>query len=140
MTRMMWSERTWREWQGDLKSARQAAILPIGATEQHGPHLGCGVDAVLADRLCAAVAAKTRVPMLPVIAYGCSLGHSRRWPGTLAIQPVTPIGLVKEIGDWAYHSGVRRLFIDHTHVTNAAPFPFALEILRAEHDDMMVAL
>ena len=41
------------------------------------------VDAVLADRLCSAVAAKTRVPMLPVIPYGCSLGHSRRWPGTL---------------------------------------------------------
>jgi len=140
MTRMMWSERTWRELPGDLKSVRQAAILPTGATEQHGPHLGCGVDAVLADRLCAEVAAKTRVPMLPVIPYGCSLGHSRRWPGTLSVQPVTLIGLVKEIGDWAYHSGVRRLFMVNTHVTNAAPLRCALEMLRAEHDDMMVAL
>ena len=137
---MMWSERTWRELPGDLISARQAAILPTGATEQHGPHLGCGVDAVLADRLCAAVAAKTRVPMLPAIPYGCSLGHSRRWPGTLSVQPVTLIGLVKEIGDWAYHSGVRRLFMVNTHVTNAAPLRCALEMLRAEHDDMMVAL
>ncbi len=137
---MMWSERTWRELPGDLKSARQAAILPTGATEQHGPHLGCGVDAVLADRLCEAVAAKTRVPMLPVIPYGCSLGHSRRWPGTLAVQPVTLIELVKEIGDWAYHSGVRRLFMVNTHVTNAAPLRCALEMLRAEHDDVMVAL
>jgi len=140
MKRMMWSERTWRELPGDLKSSRQAAILPTGATEQHGPHLGCGVDAVLADRLCAAVAAKTRVPMLPAIPYGCSLGHSRRWPGTLSVQPVTLIGLVKEIGDWAYHSGVRRLFMVNTHVTNAAPLRCALEMLRAEHDDMMVAL
>jgi len=140
MTRMMWSERTWRELPGDLKSSRQAAILPTGATEQHGPHLGCGVDAVLANRLCAAVAAKTRVPMLPAIPYGCSLGHSRRWPGTLSVQPVTLIGLVKEIGDWAYHSGVRRLFMVNTHVTNAAPLRCALEMLRAEHDDMMVAL
>jgi creatinine amidohydrolase len=137
---MRWSERTWRELPGDLRSARQAAILPTGATEQHGPHLGCGVDAVLADRLCAAVAAKTHVPMLPAIPYGCSLGHSRRWPGTLAVQPVTLIGLVKEIGDWAYHSGVRRLFMVNTHVTNAAPLRCALEMLRAEHDDMMVAL
>jgi creatinine amidohydrolase len=137
---MMWSERTWRELPGDLKSACHAAILPTGATEQHGPHLGCGVDAVLADRLCAAVAAETRVPMLPAIPYGCSLGHSRRWPGTLAVQPVTLIGLVKEIGDWAYHSGVRRLFMVNTHVTNAAPLRCALEMLRAEHDDMMVAL
>jgi creatinine amidohydrolase len=53
---------------------------------------------------------------------------------------VTLIELVKEIGDWAYHSGVRRLFMVNTHVTNAAPLRCALEMLRAEHDDMMVAL
>jgi creatinine amidohydrolase len=137
---MMWSERTWRELPGDLGAAHNAAILPVGATEQHGPHLGCGVDAVLADKLCAAVAAKTKVPMLPPLSYGCSLGHSRRWPGTLAIQPITLIELAKQIGDWAYHSGVRRLFLVNTHITNAAPLRCALEMLRAEHDDLMVAL
>ncbi len=78
--------------------------------------------------------------MLPVLAYGCSLGHSRRWPGTIALQPITLINLVKEIGDWAYYSGVRRLFIVNSHVTNAAPLRCALEMLRAEHDDMMVAV
>jgi len=124
----------------DLEGAGQAAILPVGATEQHGPHLGCGVDAVLADRLCAAVASKAKIPMLPALTYGCSLGHSRRWPGTLAIQPITLIELVKQIGDWAYYSGVRRLFIVNTHVGNAAPLRCALEMLRAEHDDLMVAL
>jgi creatinine amidohydrolase len=98
------------------------------------------MDAVLADRLCAAVAARTRVPALPTLPYGCSLGHSRRWPGTLSVQPVTLIELVKQIGDWAYYAGVRRLFIVNTHVTNAAPLRCALEMLRAERDDMMVAL
>ena len=137
---MRWSERTWAELPAELAEAASAAILPVGATEQHGPHLGCGVDFVLADRLCAAVAARTNVPMLPTLPYGCSLGHSRRWPGTLALQPITLIELVKEIGDWAYHSGVRRLFIVNTHVTNAAPLRCALEMLRAEHDDLMVAL
>ncbi len=137
---MMWSERTWMELPEDLKAAGCSAILPVGATEQHGPHMGCGMDWVLADRLCAAVAARTRLAMLPVLPYGCSLGHSRRWPGTLAVQPVTLIQLVKEIGDWAYASGVRRLFMVNTHVTNAAPLRCALEMLRAEHDDLMVAL
>jgi creatinine amidohydrolase len=137
---MMWWCRTWEELPNDLEAAGNAAILPIGATEQHGPHLGCGVDAVLADKLCAAVGAKTRVPVLPLLAYGCSLGHSQRWRGTIALQPVTLITLVKEIGDWAYHSGVRRLFMVNTHVTNAAPLRCALEMLRAEHDDLMVAL
>jgi creatinine amidohydrolase len=137
---MTWSERSWAELAQDIPAAGHAAILPVGATEQHGPHMGCGMDAVLADVLCKAVAEKTGVPMLPTLAYGCSLGHSRRWPGTLAVQPITLIQFVKDIGDWAYHSGVRRLFMVNTHVTNAAPLRCALEMLRAEHDDMMVAL
>ena len=137
---MLWSQRTWPELPGDLAAVRYAAILPVGATEQHGPHLGCGVDAVLADKLCAAVAARTGVPMLPTLPYGCSLGHSQRWPGTIGVQPTTLIELVAQIGEWAYHSGVRRLFMVNTHVTNAAPLRCSLEMLRARHDDLMVAL
>lgn len=117
-----------------------AAILPIGAIEQHGPHMGCGMDAVLVDKLCKAVSEKTNVMMLPTMPYGCSIGHSQHWPGTIAIQPKTLIDLIKEMGDWAYHSGVRKLFIVNTHVTNAAPLRCALEMLRAEHDDLMVAV
>jgi len=137
---MRWSDLTWSELPDMLAKCGQAAILPVGATEQHGPHLGCGVDFVIAEELCAAVAERTGVPMLPTLPYGCSLGHSRRWPGTIALQPITLIELVKQIGDWAYHSGVRRLFIVNAHVTNAAPLRCALEMLRAEHDDLMVAV
>jgi creatinine amidohydrolase len=137
---MLWAQRTWAELKDDVVAASQSAILPVGATEQHGPHMGCGMDTVLADRLCAAVAERTQVPMLPALPYGCSLGHSRRWPGTIPVQPPTLIALVKEIGEGAYYSGVRRLFIVNTHVTNAAPLRCALEMLRAEHDDLMVGL
>lgn len=137
---LQWSQLTWCEIPGALAAAQQAAILPIGATEQHGPHMGCGMDYMLADYLCRAVSKKTGVPMLPTLPYGCSVGHSRRWPGTIAVQPITLIELVKQIGDWAYHSGVRRFFIVNTHVTNAAPLRCALEMLRSEHDDLMVAV
>jgi len=137
---MRWSDLTWSELPDVLARCGQAAILPVGATEQHGPHLGCGVDFVIAEELCHAVARQTGVPMLPTLPYGCSLGHSRRWPGTIALTPVALIELVKQIGDWAYHSGVRRLFIVNAHVTNAAPLRCALEMLRAEHDDLMVAV
>lgn len=137
---MFWSQRSWKDIPRDLQGAGAAAILPVGATEQHGPHLGTGMDFILADRLCAAVSERTNVLMLPTLPYGCSLGHSRRWAGTLALQPVTLIQIVKEIGDWAYYSGVRRLFIVNTHVTNAAPLRCALEMLRSEYDEMMVAV
>jgi len=137
---MFWSQLTWTELPDKIMAANKAAILPIGATEQHGPHMGCGMDYVLADILSSAVSKITNVPMLPTMPYGCSIGHSQRWPGTLAIQPITLINMMKDIGDWAYYSGIRRLFIVNTHVTNAAPLRCALEMLRAEHDDMMVAV
>ena len=132
-TPLLWSDRTWEEIPGDLAGAAQAALLPIGATEQHGPHLGCGMDFVLADHLCRAVSARTGVPMLPTLPYGCSLGHSRRWPGTIAFDPLLMTDLVRQIGEQAYHSGVRRLFLVNAHVTNAAPLRCALELLRAQY-------
>ena len=56
------------------------------------------------------------------------------------MQPATLIDVVKQIGDWVYYSGVRRLFIVNTHVTNAAPLRCALEMLRAVHDDLLVVV
>lgn len=135
-----WHRMTWEEIGALVASGKNGALLPVGATEQHGPHLGCGMDSEIAAQLCRAVAANTGVPLLPTLPYGCSLGHSHRWPGTIALQPITLIHVVKDIGDWLYASGIRRLFLVNGHVTNAAPLRCALEMLRAEHDDLMVAL
>lgn len=135
-----WSTLTWEELSHLPATGRNGAILPVGATEQHGPHLGTGMDSVLAESLCATVAEITGVPLLPLLPYGCSLGHSRRWPGTLALQPQTLIAVVTDIGDWLHASGFRRFFIVNSHVTNAAPLRCALEILRSRHDDLMIAV
>ncbi|MEJ2381805.1 MAG: creatininase family protein [Gammaproteobacteria bacterium] len=135
-----WHDLTWEEIGALPARGIDAAMLPVGATEQHGPHLGCGVDTEIARQLCRDAAAATGIALLPALPYGCSLGHSRRWPGTIALQPKTLIDVVKEIGDWVYCSGFRRLFIVNSHVTNQAPLRCALEMLRAEHDDLMVAL
>jgi len=135
-----WHELTWQEIGSIVDDGMDTAILPVGATEQHGPHMGCGMDADIARQLCEAVAELTGSVVLPTLPYGCSIGHSKRWPGTLALQPKTLIDVVKEIGDWVYASGFRRLFLINSHVTNAAPLRCALEMLRAEHDGFMVAL
>ena len=131
---------TWQEVEQAVRSGVQTAILPVGATEQHGPHMGCGMDSAIADTLCRTVAAQSEVFLLPTLPYGCSIGHSQRWPGTLALNPKTLIDVISDIGDWVASSGIRRLLLINGHVTNAAPLRCALEILRARHDDLMVAL
>jgi creatinine amidohydrolase len=135
-----WHNMSWAEIGELIKAGMDTAILPVGATEQHGPHMGCGMDAEIAAQLCQAVAKKTGAIVLPTLSYGCSIGHSQRWPGTVALQPKTMIDVVKDMGDWIYNSGFRRLFLVNGHVGNFAPLRCALEMLRAEHDDMMIAL
>lgn len=135
-----WASLPWPEIAALPSSGMDAALLPVGATEQHGPHLGCGMDSMLADAVCAAVSAGTGVPVLPLLPYGCSLGHSHRWPGTLSLSPQTLIALITDIGDWLHAAGFRRLFLVNAHVTNAAPLRCALEVLRGRHDGLMVAV
>jgi creatinine amidohydrolase len=139
-TPVNWAQLTWPEIAALPAQGMDAVLLPCGATEQHGPHLGTGMDTDLAAKVCAAVSAVTRVPVLPALSYGCSLGHSHRWPGTLALQPQTLIALVSDIGDWLHRAGFRRLFLINAHVTNAAPLRCALELLRSRYDDLMVAV
>jgi creatinine amidohydrolase len=76
--------------------------------------------------------------VLPTLSYGCSLGHSRRWPGTLALQPQTLIEAVVEIFEWLHAAGFHRLLLVNGHVGNAAPLRCALEIIRSRFDDALV--
>jgi creatinine amidohydrolase len=108
------------------------AVLPVGATEQHGAHLATGTDTLLADRVSVAAAARTGDVVLPALAYGCSLGHTTRWPGTLSLMPMTMTAVVVEIGRWVHASGFRKLVIINGHATNGPPCESALLQLRHE--------
>jgi creatinine amidohydrolase len=137
---LLWQSMTWEEIASLRDSGMHTAILPVGATEQHGPHLTTAVDCITAEKLAHAVSAATGVPVLPTLPYGCSLGHSRRWPGTLALQPQTLIDCVVQIAEWCHAFAFKRFVIINGHVTNFAPLRCALEILRSKFDDIMVAI
>lgn len=135
-----WQQASWEDISRKVSEGINSALLPVGATEQHGPQLGCGVDTSIAHKLCAEAAPLAPVALMPTLPYGCSVGHSHRWPGTIALQPKTLIDVVFDIGNWVYESGFKRLFIVNAHVTNYAPLRCALEMLRAKYDDLMVAV
>jgi len=119
-----------------LAESGAIAVLPVGATEQHGPHLATGTDAVLAQLAAEAAAERTHDAVLPVLAYGCSLGHTDRWPGTLSLSPLTMTAVVVEIGRWVHASGFRKLVMVNSHATNGPPCQSALLQLRYELKDL----
>jgi len=82
-----WQQTSWEEIGERIAAGATSAMLPVGATEQHGPQLGCGVDTSIAHNLCGEVAKRAPVALLPTLPYGCSIGHSHKWPGTIALQP-----------------------------------------------------
>jgi creatinine amidohydrolase len=135
-----WSLLSWPQILELVETGPKAVILPVGATEQHGPHLGTGMDAILADKLCSVVGKRTGVPVLPTVSYGCSIGHSHRWPGTLALSPQTLISVITDIGEWLYKAGFRKLYIINCHVGNAATLRVALDILRCRFEGFQIAL
>jgi creatinine amidohydrolase len=140
MSPVLWERLTWEEIERLRSDGMDMAILPVGSTEQHGPHLSLEIDTLSAVRVAQGVSAATGVPVLPPLSYGCSLGHSRRWPGTIALRPQTLIDLVVEIGTWVVGAGFRRLLLLNGHVTNFAPLRCALEILRAQQNEGMFAV
>jgi creatinine amidohydrolase len=135
-----WESLTWEEIHRLRRSGTETCLLPVGATEQHGPHLATGMDSMNAERLCEAVSAETGLPVLPAIRYGCSLGHSRRWPGTISLQPDTLMETVVQVYDWIHSFGFRRLFLVNGHATNAASLRCALEVIRSRYDDALIRL
>ena len=104
---LLWENLTWGRWEGLRDAGGSLCLLPVGATEQHGPHLGVGMDSRNAMLLCEAVSRETGVPVLPALGYGCSLGHSRRWPGTLSLQPQTLMDVIVDFFDWLHGAGLQ---------------------------------
>jgi creatinine amidohydrolase len=131
MTEVRWSALT-MDAVGAAAAAGAIAVLPVGATEQHGSHLATGTDTLLAEEVSLAAASHTNDVVLPPIAYGCSLGHTSHWPGTISLMPTTMTAVVVEVGRWAHASGFRKLVIVNGHATNGPPCQSALLQLRHE--------
>lgn len=116
-----------------------SAILavPVGATEQHGPHLPLSTDTDIAVALCDRLAAhRPDVLVAPPVAYGSS-GEHAGFAGTLSIgQEATELLLV-ELGRSATETFPRILFVS-AHGGNAGPVARAVARLRAESRDVEV--
>ncbi|MFG5777239.1 creatininase family protein [Comamonas sp. J-3] len=139
-----WSSRHWShistrefaEAQASGLAARTVAVLPVGAVEQHGPHLPVSVDATLlqgiVDAALPQLPADVPVLLLPAQNVGLSTEHLN-FPGTLSLPPKLIIDLWTAMGNAVARAGIQKLLMFNTHGGQVAVMDIVARELRIAH-------
>jgi creatinine amidohydrolase len=116
---MNWLDLTWPE--VAALPADTVAVLPLGAVEQHGPHLPLSTDFVCASEIAAAAVDLADVPvvLLPGLAYTKSDEH-HAFPGSIWLSWDTLMATLVDIGRSLQASGITRLLFVNGHGGNSA--------------------
>lgn len=121
MRSVNWSDYTTEELEEIIKEDSPVVIVPIGATEQHGPHLAINTDADIGYQIVKRVAETSPVKtlILPSVWTGVS-PHHMNFCGTISIKQSTLFALTYDILESLIHHGVKRLLVVNSHGGNMA--------------------
>ena len=135
-----WTEIRWPEMAG-IDRARWIAVLPLAATEQHGPHLPLETDILIAQtylsRVREQLAGALPVTFLPIEPVGISTEHTD-FPGTLTLSPETAFRKWMALGDSVARAGLKKLVMVTSHGGNSAAMSLVAQELRARHQMLAV--
>jgi creatinine amidohydrolase len=92
-------------------------VVPVGATEQHGPHSPFGTDAILATEASVRLARRIGALVAPALAYGVS-GDHRGYPGIAYVSAPTMTALVQDVVSSFTEGGFREIILVNGHYTN----------------------
>lgn len=110
---------TWVEVKEWLEKT-DTVLVPIGSTEQHGPHLPMGIDSYAGYYVCIEAAKLADVPVAPLIPVGYSCFHMRpNEPGTITIRDETLFNLMYDIGRSLIYHGFKKIIYATGHTSNA---------------------
>ncbi|MBN6188428.1 creatininase family protein [Aneurinibacillus sp. BA2021] len=125
---------TWPEIKEAFTQAK-LGIIPIGAHEQHGPHMVESCDAVLAKRMADRLAARLHPAafVAPAITMGVS-PHHLNFPGTISLQPETLISLLRDMTVSLRHHGITTFLWLNAHGGNQSTLSIACQKLSIELD------
>lgn len=131
-------EMTWNEFDKVRKEA--TVILPVGSTEQHGPHLPLSVDAILSGGLAEKVAEAVGGVVAPVVSYGYKSaplsGGGPLFPGTLDLNGNTLVSLVRDILEELIRDGVTKILVLNGHYENEAFILEAVDLVSRQYPDV----
>ena len=122
MSEVHMSRMIWQEYQRRVTKEKAPVYLPVGALEQHGPHLPLGTDALLATAIAAGAAAAVDGIVAPALSYGYKsqpkCGGGQHFCGTTSLDAATLIGQVRDtIREFVRHD-VERLILVNGHYEN----------------------
>ena len=99
------------------QSGVDTAVLPVGAIEQHGPHLPLSVDWYQGEVVARRVAERLDAYLLPGMPFGCSQAHAG-FRGTIFLSPETLGAVVKDVAESLLDQGFRRIAVLNFHGGN----------------------
>src|SRR6202045_1587229 len=128
-----WTEIHWPDIAGD-EPARWIAVLPLAATEQHGPHLPVGTDVMITQAYLARVREllPDSIPatFLPLQRVGISTEHIG-YPGTLTLPTEVALQSWMALGECVARAGIKKLVMVTSHGGNSAAMSLVAQDLRA---------
>jgi creatinine amidohydrolase len=128
-----WTDIHWPEISG-AGPARWIAVLPLAATEQHGPHLPVGTDVMIAQAYLARVrellADTVPATFLPIQPVGISTEHIG-YPGTLTLPTDVALKTWMALGMSVARAGIKKLVMVTSHGGNSAAMTLVAQDLRA---------
>jgi creatinine amidohydrolase len=128
-----WSDIHWPDLSG-AEPARWIAVLPLAATEQHGPHLPVGTDVMIAQAYLARVrellSGSIPATFLPLQPVGISTEHID-YPGTLTLPTDVALKTWMALGESVARAGIRKLVMVTSHGGNSAAMSLVAQDLRA---------
>ena len=119
-----------------IASGTDTAILPIGSTEQHGPHLPLCTDFLIAEKLCEKIAEKTGYYLLPVLPISTCYEHKGK-KSSVCMRPSTFYTMITDIVLNLKDQGFKRVIIALAHGGIFIAGPVIRE-LNAMYDDLQV--
>lgn len=132
---------TWSQIEALPDRHRAVIVQPLGAIEQHGPHLPLVTDMAIASAVIGAALARLE-PEIPAysltpLGYGKSDEHVG-FPGTITLSTETLLHMLVEIGESVYRAGFRKLAFVNAHGGQPQVVDIAARQLRIAHSDMEI--
>lgn len=131
-------EMSWPDVRAALAAGYTTAVVAVGSTEQHGPHLPTMTDTRIGDAMAHRIALKLGNALLArTIAVGCS-EHHLAFGATISLKPETLKLIVRDYVDSLIRDGFTRIIFLPSHGGNFGPLAEAIEEARKAHPQVAI--